>query len=167
MTIPLLVRGRAPRASTADTLRRSFFSLLRTPKFRNPLSYPARTAVLRYRFSGHQVRTFSVLESTALSAFRPVILVGEIVDLRVIKPVFDALRTVVVLSREPMALLDRNWLWERFQVPSFEQLVNSRFRVVAEECEAHSGLHVLDASAPGLRTSVECECGRTEPRIVT
>lgn len=166
MTIPLLVGGRAQRASSADLLRKlPVFGQLRTPKFRNPLPYPARTAVLGYRLSGNQVRTFRVADSDAIQAFRPALLVGDLADLYNTVPPAD-LKAVVILSNNFMTATDRDRLWGRFQVPAFEQLVDHRLRVLAEECEAHCGLHVLDPSVSGLRTSVECECGRTEPRIV-
>ena len=107
----------------------------------------------------------STTDATALLAYQPALLVGDLTDLYQATPLAD-LKAVVVLSTHLMTGTDRNRLWGRFQVPTFEQLIDKRLRVLAEECEAHCGLHVLDTSVSGLRTSIECECGRTEPRIV-
>ena len=35
-------------------------------------------------------------------------------------------------------------LWKVFRVPSFERLCDARGKVVASECEAHNGLHLLE-----------------------
>ena len=89
----------------------------------------------------------------------------------------------------------RNQLWDKHQMPFFEQFVGTDGRVVASECEVHSGLHVrgedavvecvdgeivltslTDQQTPalkvlsGLSGTIEkeaCDCGRTEPRIMS
>ena len=91
---------------------------------------------------------------------------------------------------------DREQFWSVFQVPVFEQRVGFDGRVVAYECEAHDGLHVMPESAafeetaeaellmtsltdlryPMLRVgtsmvrSIEhecCGCGNADPRLIT
>ena len=85
-------------------------------------------------------------------------------------------------------------LWEKYQIPVFQQFVGTDGRVVAAECEVHAGLHIradaavfecvdnelvmtslTDEQSPALRMQsglcgvIEreaCECGRGEPRIV-
>ena len=85
-------------------------------------------------------------------------------------------------------------LWEKYQVPVFQQLLGTDGRVVAAECEVHAGLHIradaavfecvedelvmtslTDEQSPALRMqsglfgSIDretCECGRVDPRIV-
>jgi hypothetical protein len=90
---------------------------------------------------------------------------------------------------------DREQFWRVFQVPVFEQRVGFDGRVVAYECEAHDGLHVMPESAafeetagaellitsltdlrhPTLRVgtrmtrSIEhecCGCGNAAPRLI-
>ncbi len=90
---------------------------------------------------------------------------------------------------------DREQFWRAFQVPVFEQRVGFDGRVVASECEAHEGLHIMaeraafeetaasellmtsltDLRYPTLRVgtrmarSIEhecCGCGNASPRLV-
>src|ERR1051326_9423162 len=90
---------------------------------------------------------------------------------------------------------DREQFWRVFQVPVFEQRVGFDGRVVAYECDAHDGLHVMPESAafeetaetellmtsltdlryPTLRVgtrmahSIEsecCGCGNAAPRLI-
>ena len=169
MTIPLLNRGRAKRASSADLppSSRSFFRFRPTPKFRNPLPHPARVAVLRERFTGNHLKTFHPTSTEHLISFRPGILAGSLEDLRLLAADVTASKAMVVFCSGPLAEAERNWLWQRFALPCFEQILDQRGHVIAEECEVHAGLHVLAPDAiAGTLTSVECECGRSEPRLV-
>jgi len=89
----------------------------------------------------------------------------------------------------------RDLLWRTFEVPVFEQRLGADGSVLAWECEAHEGLHILEENVilerglnqeliltsltdrryPVLRLIAEvsgtvetepCGCGRTEPRVV-
>jgi hypothetical protein len=54
---------------------------------------------------------------------------------------------------------DRDLFWESFGVPVFEQLVNAAGHVIADECEAHTALHVR---VPKMGASLaNCACGRS------
>ena len=156
MTLPLLIRGREKRARAADI------------KFRNPLPQPARIAVLDQRATGKNLRVFEPAQDEALQQFQPAVLAGTLDSLRKLATPPSGLKTVVIFSSSPLTAPDRDWLWEQFQVPCFEQLLGSHGRVIAEECEGHCGLHVVDVVPPTVMvTSAECGCGRTEPRLVT
>ena len=90
---------------------------------------------------------------------------------------------------------DREQFWRVFQVPLFEQRLGFDGRVIAYECEAHSGMHILPERAAfeetansellltsltdlrhptlrvGTRTSGKiqhecCDCGNASPRLV-
>lgn len=168
MTIPLLVRRYAKRASTADLTgrKRTFHPLSRTLKFRNPLPHPARTALLCGRLSGSSVRVFESTDAPGIQAFRPAILAGTFFNLWEVSAATPSLKALVVFSTSPVSGEVRDWLWNRFQVPCFEQLLDRSGQVVAEECEVHCGLHVLNTRAvTGMLTSAECDCGRSEPRL--
>ena len=103
-----------------------------------------------------------------LHSFGPDILAGSLDDLRNVPAAPTSLKTVVIFSSSPLTEPDRDWLWNKFQVPCFEQLLGSHGRVIAEECEVHCGLHVLETvPASAMLTSVECACGRVEPRLLT
>src|SRR6266542_1700196 len=47
-----------------------------------------------------------------------------------------------------LSALERDLFWRVFQVPVFEQLLAPDGRVIAMECDAHDGLHLLDPEAP-------------------
>lgn len=78
---------------------------------------------------------------------------------------------------------DRETLWRRFEVPVFEQLLDDSGRVIARECEAHSGLHLepglshgfsgSELTINGKRTGLNartvdglCECGVSGLKLV-
>ncbi len=173
MRIPLLMnRGRAERASPAELSTRSkhIFRFQATPRFRNPLSHPARVAVLGQTFTGNNLRVFSPAQFSQISDFEPQILAGTLINLRDLSQFVTASRAIVVFTNScssPLLAANRDWLWQRFAVPCFEQLLDARGQVIAEECQVHAGLHVLQVGAvSGMLTSAECDCGRTEPRLV-
>lgn len=68
---------------------------------------------------------------------------------------------------------DRDLFWEAFGVTVFEQLVLDG-RVIAEECEAHDGLHLNIASSRNIDvaglgfalTPDACACGKATPRLI-
>jgi hypothetical protein len=54
---------------------------------------------------------------------------------------------------------DRDLFWESFGVPVFEQLLDAAGHVIADECEAHTALHVrVPKIGAGL---AKCACGRS------
>ena len=76
----------------------------------------------------------------------------------------------------------RDLLWRAFRVPVFEQLRNWEGEVIARECEAHDGLHLVSGMDVRLekgelwvdnrRTNIEatmladpCECGAETIRL--
>ena len=60
---------------------------------------------------------------------------------------------------------DRDLFWRAFGVPVFEQYLSADNRLLAMECESHSGLHVV-YGCEGLRFDREpCGCGNKLPRI--
>lgn len=76
---------------------------------------------------------------------------------------------------------DRENLWRRWGVPVFEQLVSPAMEIVAEECEAHDGLHLTDPDWNLVRGEIHfrggpvevtatietapCGCGLATPRL--
>ncbi len=73
----------------------------------------------------------------------------------------------IVLTRGPHSGLserDRDRLWDAFGVPVFEQCLGVDNELLAMECEAHDGLHIMGtASRAGAETGV-CGCGSSVPR---
>jgi hypothetical protein len=63
--------------------------------------------------------------------------------------------------------LDRELLWNAFGVPVFEQYLSSKNRLLATECDAHAGLHVV-SGCDGLRVERDvCACGNPAPRLIS
>ncbi|MDQ6676915.1 MAG: hypothetical protein M3Z09_06440 [Acidobacteriota bacterium] len=171
MRIPLLIRGRVTHASSADLPSRGKrgFLFRPSPPFRSPLPHPSKIAVISQRFqTGSRVRSFTTHDFVALAAYRPEILAGSLETLREVPQPVCVSKALVIFSNSAAELLgseDRDWLWQNFAVPVFEQVLDARGRVLAEECEAHSGLHVLsERSWTGMLSTAECDCGRLEPR---
>jgi len=81
-------------------------------------------------------------------------------------------RAVFVLQREGDPLLtdaQRDELWEKFRVPAYVLVLDSKRKVCAYECEAHQGLHLpRDTGALRIPKGIEtapCGCGRPGPRL--
>lgn len=60
----------------------------------------------------------------------------------------------------------RSRIWRAWEVPVYEFRVNAYGAVIAEECDAHNGLHLRPETDPptGLDWS-RCPCGLGTPRI--
>jgi hypothetical protein len=76
---------------------------------------------------------------------------------------------VVVFTYAGCAVLSplgREALWKAFGVPVFEQYLNSKNKLPATECDAHSGLHVV-SGCEGFRLEHDiCACGNPAPRLM-
>jgi hypothetical protein len=61
---------------------------------------------------------------------------------------------------------DRERIWREWEVPVYEFRLDATSSVVAEECDAHNGLHLRPETDPpiGLDWS-RCPCGLGTPRI--
>jgi hypothetical protein len=60
---------------------------------------------------------------------------------------------------------DRDRLWRLFGVPVFEQYLNERNEVLAMECDAHAGLHVVQGCLDRPLDETRCSCGNPAPRL--
>lgn len=96
---------------------------------------------------------FEAIASTEMTVSHAIVVIGRIEDARVTEQ-------------------DREKLWARFRVPVFEQIVGEDGALLAAECEAHCGLHLM---GPGIGLSPDntgtidtspCGCGKTSPRFV-
>jgi hypothetical protein len=89
----------------------------------------------------------------------------------VLPPVEAAVIAFTGIRHGELTELERDLFWRVFQVPVFEQLLAPDGRLIATECDAHDGLHLLDPDAPltGWRALVDvtpCACGSRQPRLV-
>jgi len=60
---------------------------------------------------------------------------------------------------------DREALWNGFGVPVFEQYLDRQNRLLATECDAHSGLHVVAGCSDYALDTEVCGCGNRSPRL--
>jgi hypothetical protein len=88
---------------------------------------------------------------------------------RVWDSVWTPLYPVVVFTGPGYGVLteeDREQIWRRWGVPVYEQMMDSDGRVVAEECDAHDGLHLVAGAAwAGAAEHGECACGLEGPKV--
>jgi hypothetical protein len=79
---------------------------------------------------------------------------------------FDQAVVVFTYPGSPgLSARDRDALWKAFGVPVYEQYLSPKNRLLATECDAHSGLHVV-SECEGLPFDHEvCACGNPAPRL--
>lgn len=175
--------------------------------FRSPLEHTPKTAILMAGFQqtsgvktvdGNWSRSLRRLGASALAA-----------PLTVLRDLAKAVETgeeeisglkhfVIPFTGGEQGELreeDRERFWRVFQVPLFEQRLGFDGRVIAYECEAHNGMHILperaafeeaansellltsltDLRHPTLRVGTRmsgkiqhecCDCGNVSPRLV-
>lgn len=66
---------------------------------------------------------------------------------------------------------DRDNVWQRWGIPVFEFRLSASGRVIAEECDAHEGLHLREGVDRGEFAGAEwierrCGCGLDSPRVI-
>jgi hypothetical protein len=118
--------------------------------FHHPGRPLERTAVLDSRVRpAHGVRVFSGWQDSALAAWQPESLAGPLdllTELAHDGPPLRLQRALIVFNKltDPaLSDCDRRLLWRAFQVPAYEQLRAPAGQLLAAECEAHAGLHVM------------------------
>ncbi len=139
----------------------------------HPLHPVPRTAVLAAGFEESRlIRGFPNGWSEELAQFRPSALAGS----------FDAMRPLTIRShdldlRHAIIIFhhdlerrlrdsERDLLWKAFGVPVFEQMLDRENSLLAMECEAHEGLHLMVAMPDVPLDHVPCPCGNLHPRLI-
>jgi hypothetical protein len=160
---------------------------------------PSRIAIIGGRFSeAKNIRDFDPSDVDGLADWEPEALVAPLEDTLALAHrsslhLSSAIVVLTCIGGVPLDDPGRNRLWEAFGVPVFEQLRSWRGAVIARECEAHAGLHIVDDAAilhrdaegeilltllnskrPVLKSRTglvgeilecECECGSGIPRL--
>jgi hypothetical protein len=86
-----------------------------------------------------------LLDSVAVAAWRP----------------SSALVVLTGPGRGFVSSAERDRLWKLFRVPCFERLLDVDGTVVASECEAHNGMHLVDSFEEWeLQDDVLCRDGQ-------
>ncbi len=127
--------------------------------FRSPLEHTPRTAILMAGFQpSSSIRVMAQNWSKGLKQFGASALAAPVGVLRSLADAIEtgrqdapSLRHFVVSftggEQGELAEADRERFWRAFRVPVFEQRLGFDGRVIAYECEAHNGLHILPERA--------------------
>jgi len=60
---------------------------------------------------------------------------------------------------------ERESFWKAFEVPVFEQYLGHNSELLATECDAHSGLHIVNGYEDLDLEHDVCPCGNRAPRL--
>jgi hypothetical protein len=142
--------------------------------FHHPLDPAPRTAILTGGFqSSHSVRVFPDGLSECVIRFKPACLAAPFSSLKEMVChgiTMELAHSVVAFTYDAGLLLgddDRDLLWAAFGVPVFEQYLNWKNELLASECEAHAGLHIVSGCGSFAIDKTPCACGNLASRLVT
>lgn len=140
--------------------------------FVHPLDPAPKTIVLAAGFqSTRTIRVFPDGWNEQAARLCPCAVAAPMKELhRLARAGIELQHAVIVLMRGADARLleeDRELLWRAFGVPVFEQCLGEDNVLLAAECEAHDGLHVVGR---GIQEDVNleagvCGCGSGVPRL--
>lgn len=86
-------------------------------------------------------------------------------------PIEAAVIVLTGICHGELTDLERDLFWRVFQVPIFEQFLSPEGRILAMECDAHDGMHLLDPADlqtlhGGVLETAPCGCGNPHPRLI-
>jgi hypothetical protein len=138
--------------------------------FVHPIDPTARTAILASGFRETRlVRTFPQGWNERARRFDPGSIAGPLEQLRSVArdawPIEQAVVVFTYLGGPGISPPDRELLWKAFGVPLFEQYLSPKNKLLATECDAHSGLHVVSGCGEFPLEYEVCGCGNPAPRL--
>jgi len=140
-------------------------------RFVHPMDPMPRTAILAPGFQETKLaRVFPAGWNDAASHFQPTSIAGPPDQLRQLaREGVRPQHSVVVFSYEGqeagLTASDRELFWKIFGVPVFEELLSAGNELIAMECDAHDGLHLV-GDFPTLAAGIgACPCGNPAPRM--
>lgn len=138
--------------------------------FIHPIHPAPRTAVLAPGFRETRlVRVFPQGWNERCQRFHPSSVAGPLHQLRIVAadgwPIEQAVVVFTYIGGAALSQQDREWLWNAFGVPIFEQYLSPKNKLLATECDAHSGLHVLAGCEDFHLEDEVCACGNPAPRL--
>lgn len=145
---------------------------LRKAAFVYPLGKPPRTAVLGPWFRAtSSVRVFPTGWTDEAAAYAPQAVAATRQQLLELAPYAPHVTHAVIVIAKPgepwLSPADRQLLWRAFQVPIFQQMISEVGELLAAECEAHDGLHLVTTELSGYALdSTPCPCGSAAPRVI-
>jgi hypothetical protein len=139
-------------------------------RFVHPMDPAPRTAILAPGFqSTRTLRAFPQGWDQRTQRFQPQSIAAPCAELR--RLASQGLRlehAVIVLTQEGedgLSATDRDLFWRAFGVPVYEQYLDENNRLLAMECDAHAGLHVVRGCEDLHWEREACACGDRTPRI--
>jgi len=138
--------------------------------FIHPMDPIPRTAVLAPGFLQTKlVHVFPTGWNEEAARFQPTSIAGTVDRLRrLTSHKLDLRHAVIVFTYEGQAGLadeDRELFWKAFGVPVFEQRLGPGNELLAMECDAHAGLHVVGDFSNLRLDRNSCACGNPAPRL--
>ena len=138
--------------------------------FIHPMNPTPRTAILAPGFRETKlVRVFPQGWNADAAKFEPSSIAGPAEQLRKLTKLDLGLRhAVIVFTYSGEAALsddDRDSFWDAFGVPVFEQYLGRGNELLAVECDAHTGLHLVGDFHTTNRDRKGCACGSPNPRL--
>jgi hypothetical protein len=138
--------------------------------FLHPIDPAPRTAVLAAGFRETRLaRVFPLGWNSLAARFSRFSVAGPLEQvLRVARSGWRVEHSIVVFTYpgEPaLSIREREYFWKAFEVPVFEQYLGHNSELLATECDAHSGLHVMNGYEDLDLEHDVCECGNRAPRL--
>ena len=129
-----------------------------------------RTAILAPGFQGTRTtRVFPNGWDESAARFQPQSIAAPVEELRrLAQRSIHLQHSVIALTYEGesgLSAADRELFWRAFGVPVFEQYLDRKGRLLATECDAHSGLHVVRGCEEFRLERETCACGDLSPRL--
>jgi len=138
--------------------------------FVHPLDPAPRTAILAPGFQETKTtRVFPSGWNEEAARFQPQSIAAPVEVLRRLADQGLQLEHAVIAftydGNAPLSSADRDLFWRAFGVPVFEQYLSEDNELLAMECEAHAGLHVVHGCENFGLDREACACGDRSPRI--
>lgn len=129
-----------------------------------------RTAILAPGFQETKlVRVFPTGWNEEAARFNPTSIAGPTEQLRrAAERRLQLQHAVIAFTYDGQAGLsddDRDLFWDSFGVPVFEQHLGPGNELLAMECDAHAGLHVMGDFGHMRLDRNSCACGNPAPRF--
>ncbi|HLG98109.1 MAG TPA: hypothetical protein VKX49_17465 [Bryobacteraceae bacterium] len=139
-------------------------------RFVHPMDPSPRTAILVPGFQqGKTIRVFPNGWDHHVERFKPQCIVAPVEMLRALTARDLRLEHAVIAftyQDDPgVSSADRDLFWRAFGVPVFEQYLSADNKLLAMECDAHAGLHVVRGCEDFALEREACPCGQRTPRI--
>jgi hypothetical protein len=139
-------------------------------RFIHPVDPAPRTAVLAPGFrQTNLTRVFPLGWNGRAARFSRASVAGPIEQvLRVARAGWRVEHSIVVFTYpgEPgLSARERESFWKAFEVPVFEQYLGLNRELLATECDAHAGLHVVNGYEDLDLEHDVCACGNRAPRL--